>query len=230
MARLFRIVVRAGQALTVLQNWASTIQANLDWLYGLSSEGQISVRLALAAVGLVVFLVGLLFLGLEVIRIRRKTVRLKDGSGDLMMNGLAEHLAYHVDMLAGVAHVKPRVVSRGKSVRIELTVETAPEVNIPAKSAEIKEKARQVMEEQLGLSVHGEVKVLIRPIAYPKVRLPAPPERPKETVPVPEVPAIEAVPKKDALPEMFEQFEPAEEESQVIEAKVPPEETSGQVG
>jgi len=154
----------------VLQYGAALIQENLDWLNGLSPVAQVGVRLALAAAGMIVFLIGLLLLALEVIRFRRSTVRLRDGSGELMMDGVAGYLVYYVDLLPDVLRVKPTVRSKGRSVQATLYVETAPGVNVLEKSGEVRETARQVLEEQLGLQVNGEIGVIIKPVPHPKVR------------------------------------------------------------
>lgn len=156
------------QAEYMLRYTADVIQANLAWMNTLAPTAYIGIRILLAGMGIIVFFIGVLFLALEVIRISRATVRLKDGGGEVMMDGIAGHLSYTIDLLADVLRVKPKVVSKGKSVQVELYVETAPGVNIPAKTAEIQAAARQVVEEQLGLRINGEVKVLIKPVSYPK--------------------------------------------------------------
>jgi hypothetical protein len=164
------LLILPEQAEGVLRYGADLIQANLLWMNSLTPTSQIGMRILLGAVGMIVFVIGVLFLVLEVIRFRRHTVRLKDGSGELMMDGVAGHLAYHIDLLPDVLRVRPDVESKGKSVRASIYVETAPEVNVPAKSAEVQETARRVLEEQLGLHVNGEIKVVLKPIPFPRGR------------------------------------------------------------
>jgi len=226
------ILIFPEQAETVLRYTADVIQANLVWLSGLSPTAYMGVRVLLIAAGGVAFVIGLLFLILEVIRIRRKTVRLKDGSGELAMDGVTGHLVYHIDMLAGVLRVKPQVVSKGKSVQVSLQVETSPDVSVPDKAAEIKEMARQIVEEQLGLQLKGDVRVIVKPVPYPRQpssrrkrrsrQPPTPPSEPQgeETTPAG---GEERVDEGFAPP--MEVSEPAEEggESQIIEAKGPVE-------
>ena len=195
------------QAENVLRYMADVIRANLAWLSTLPATTQMGVRVLLIVCGGIVFLISLLFLILEVVRFRRKTVRLKNGSGELMMDGIAGHLAYHVDLLADVARVRPEVVSKGKSVEVSLYVETAPEVSIPAKAAEVKETVRKVVEEQLGLQLKGEVKVVVKPVSYPK---PSPvrsgsqarrrPKQPAMPAPQGEPPVAERVPSEGLEP------------------------------
>jgi hypothetical protein len=203
------ILIFPEQAEALLRTVAGIIEANLVWLHGLSQPAQVGVRLLLAAVGMGVFLIGLLFLVLEVIPRGPKTVKLADGSGDLVMDGVSGHLAYYIDALPDVLRVRPSVTRKGKSVRVSLYVETAPDVNVPTKSAEAREEARRVIEEQLGLEVNGEIQVVIRPIAYPRS------ERPAATKERAASPAEKAVPAA--------QPGPAEQQggSQVVEAKEP---------
>jgi hypothetical protein len=163
------ILIFPEQAEFVLRYAADVIQANLGWIQGLSPTAQIAVRLLLALAGLIVFLVGLLLIFLELFRSRRKTVRLKDRSGELMVDSIAGHLTYHIDLLPDVLRVQPVVASSGNKLRATLYVETPPDVHVPQKSAEIKETARKVIEEQLGLQTRGEIKVIVRPTAYPKI-------------------------------------------------------------
>jgi uncharacterized alkaline shock family protein YloU len=232
------------QAQFALQYMADTIQANLEWLYSLTPGAQLGVRVMLSAMGMIVFCIGLLFLVLEVIRIRRSTVKLKDGSGELMMNGITGHLAYYVDLLPEVLRAKPSVKSTGKGVQATLYVETAPGVSILEKSAEIRQTARQVLEDQLGLRVKGDVRVVIKPVPYPKVhraRHPLPATAPQPVVPQPEeaegyaeqVPAdlFEAVASPEGSPGDVPAESPGEGEAkgelgsgEVIEVKAPPRE------
>jgi hypothetical protein len=207
------------------------IKANLEWLNGLSPTAQIGVRLVLAAVGAAVFVIGLLFLALEVIRLRRSTVRLRDGSGTLMMDSVSSYLSYYVDLLPDVLRVRPTVRSTGKSVSASLFVETAPGVNVLEKSGEVRQTAHEVITEQLGLEVKGDIEVVIKPVPYPKAtrgargilsrperrtaQRQAPPPEPQPVV------APEFTPPKEAVaPPQGE-----EQESAIIEVRGPPSTT-----
>jgi hypothetical protein len=234
------------QAEVVLRTTADTIQLNLEWLSSQTATSQMGVRLLLGAVGLIVFLICLLLLVLEFVRFGRRTVRLRDESGELVMDGIVGHLSYHIDLLPDVVRVRPKVTSRGKRVRATLYVETAPDVVVPEKSAEIKERARHVIEDQLGLEVDREIKVVIKPVDYrraPRVRQPArvpgsapiepepqpaelelepmePEPQPVELEPPPAEPEEEAPEPEAEAPSELEAMEPKEEE-QTIEVKRP---------
>jgi len=224
------------QAAFVLRYGADLIDVNLEWLSTLTPAAEIGVRVLLGAVGLIVFLVGVLFLVLEVIRFRRNTVKLRDGSGELMMDGVSGHLSYYVDMLPDVMNVKPRVQSKGKSVEVSLYVETAPEVSIPDKSAEVRETARRVLEEQLGLRVSKEIQVLIKPVSHPQIRqgkrrpwqqkpAVAPPvvSQPPAVVeqPLPEPEPFPEAPQEASVDDLLDDYVPEEE------PVLPPEEEQG---
>jgi hypothetical protein len=211
------ILIFPEQAESALRYAADVIQANLEWLNSLSSTAQIGIRLLLAFVGVIVFLIGLIFLMLEVLRIRRKTVRLKDKSGEVMVDSITGHLTYHLDLLPDVLRVRPQVVSRGKKVSVTIYVETPPEVNVPEKSAEVQETARRVIEDQLGLETRGDIKVLIRPIAYPKIS-PVEQARPTRTEPpaTPPLAPVEPVIEDQEMEPLF----PQQEERPVVEQEV----------
>ena len=205
------------QAESALRYAADVIQANLEWLNGLSSMAQIGIRLLLAFVGVIVFLIGFVFLVLEVLRIRRKTVRLKDRSGEVMVDSITGHLTYHLDLLPDVLRVRPQVVSRGKKVSVTVYVETPPEVNVPEKSAEVQETARRVIEDQLGLETRGDIKILIRPIAYPKIS-PVEQARPTRTEPTvtPPLAPVEPVIEDQEVEPLY----PQQEERPFVEQEV----------
>jgi antitoxin component of RelBE/YafQ-DinJ toxin-antitoxin module len=190
---------------------------------------------------MIVFLVGLLLIILELFRTRRKTVQLKDKSGELMVDSIGAHLTYHLDLLPDVLRVRPEVSSRGKTLRATIHVETPPDVNVPQKSAEVKETARKVIEEQLGLQTKGDIRVIVRPIAYPKIspieqKRPSRADRPV-TPPLPPVEAIieeeekraePLYPEKEELPFLaesppmpFEAVEPQFEQEEPEEEPLP---------
>ena len=79
-------------------------------------------------------------------------------------------------------------------MRATLYVDTAPGVNVPAKSAEIQETAIAVLEDQLGLKVKGGVKVVVRPVP--------PPEGAPGTLPPPPIAHREAVEESHPVEDM----------------------------
>jgi hypothetical protein len=126
----------------------------------------VAVRVGLVVVAVVLF--GLL-LYLELRRQRTGTVRVVTGEGStatVVTDSVAQRLVYHIDRLADVVSVVPRVVGRGGTVHVKLDMETGPEIDVPMKTDEVVAVAREVVEEQMGLQL-GTISVRIRHAPYP---------------------------------------------------------------
>jgi len=154
--------------------------------------------LAVAAVSL---LVALVFLWLEVRRRTRKTVRVhqvSSGEVELSVASIGQSLEYFVNGLEGVIRVKPKIASKGKAVDVILNVETRPDVDVPAKTNEICEVTRDVVEGRLGLQLR-KIRANIKHAPYPRGTKPqesVPAAPPAFTMPKPEpyVPPVETAP------------------------------------
>jgi hypothetical protein len=72
-------------------------------------------------------------------------------------------------MLPDVAQVKPVVQSTNKGVSVTLNVEIAPGIDALEKSNQIRQTARRVLEEQLGLEIREEIRVVLKPSSFPKL-------------------------------------------------------------
>jgi hypothetical protein len=121
----------------------------------------------LVACGALVLAVVLLFLELR--RPQRTTVKLQRVSGsvvELTTESVARGLEYHIGQVPGVVAVRPRVVSTGNAVRVALELETDPALDVAAKSEEIVQLAREIIEGKLGLKL-AKVSASIRQAAYP---------------------------------------------------------------
>lgn len=202
------LLIFPEQAEIVLRYAADVIRANLDWLAAQSPGAQIGVRMLLALGGMMAFLLGLVLLVLEVFPFRRKTVRLQDNSGEIMIDSISSHLTYHLDLLPDVLRARPRISSRGKAVRATIYIETPPDVNVPQKTTEVQETVRQVLEEQLGLQAQ-EIKVVVRPVDYPKLsttehKRPMRPDRPIAPPLAPVEPMVEDQEAEPLLPRQEE--------------------------
>lgn len=128
----------------------------------------------LAASGVVLFIL-LVLLWLELRRPRRRTVRIKtDGRGNAQLDieSVIQSLEYRIDELAGVRQVRTHVRSRGKDVDVALDLDTSPSVNIPVLTDQVVSLAQDIVEEQLGLSIHGKVRVNIKHEPYPRGTMP----------------------------------------------------------
>ncbi len=105
------------------------------------------------------------------IRPPRRIVRVPAVSGAIVavaVDSIRDRLKYHLDQLAGVIEVHPQVIPYRDGLRVELDVLTTPEVEVPSKAQEVLQMARMVVEDQMGLRLHGQPVVRIRHAPYPK--------------------------------------------------------------
>ena len=119
---------------------------------------------------LVVWAICVALLWLEVRRRRSTTIVVQQVSGgvaELTENSIISRLEYNLDQLPEIIRVKPRVRSGRKGVRIDLAVETSPEVEVPSKSEQIQQVARDIVENQMGLQLES-MRVVMRHAPYPK--------------------------------------------------------------
>ncbi|MHB1293849.1 MAG: alkaline shock response membrane anchor protein AmaP [Anaerolineae bacterium] len=153
--------------------------------------------------GIVLGVVLLVLLWAELRSPRRRTVLIRtNGKSDahLGVDSVIQELAYRIDELPGVLKVQPHVRSRGRDVDVALDVDTSPSVNIPTLSDQITDVVHESVENQLGLVLHGQVRVNIRHEPYPRGAVPgagAAPTQPLYPTPAPE-PARYAPPVQQA--------------------------------
>ena len=167
-------------------------QQSLSRLMAIGGQNQllfISVGTLLAAL---TFIVCGLLLWLELRRPRAKAVRIKKVSGDeakVTTDSIAQRLTYNIDQLAEIISVKPKITAKGKGVHVRLNVETGPEIDVPAKTEEISQVAREVIEEMMGLKLAGKLEINIKHAPYPKdwsvmKKTPAPDSGYEESIPL----------------------------------------------
>jgi len=123
----------------------------------------------------VVLLILLVLLWLELRRPRRRTVRIRTqgpGNAQLDVESVAQSLEYRIDELSGVRQVRTHVKSRGKDVEVSLDLDTSPSVNIPVLTEQVVNLARDIVEDQLGLKLHGKVRVNVKHEPYPRGTMP----------------------------------------------------------
>ncbi len=141
--------------------------AAIEALSRVRPEARYGVGIALA-LGVDALLI--LWLLLEV-RPPQRIVRVPAVSGAMVAvttDSIQERLKYHLDQLADVIEVRPRVIPRRDGLRVELDVLTSPEIEVPRKAEEILQMARIVVEDKMGLRLHGPPVVRIRHAPYPK--------------------------------------------------------------
>ena len=154
-----------------------------------------------------------LVLWLEMRRPRYKTVRIRTkgrGAAQLGVHSVMESLHNRIDELPGVREVRPRVVSRGRDVEVAIDLDTGPSVNVPELTNKVVDLSHDIVEGQLGVRIHGKVKVSIEhePLPRGTMAIPttgseaSPTEPPQKPTRRPaRIPAVEPPPEPEPLPE-----------------------------
>jgi hypothetical protein len=137
---------------------AKTVESGGFWPYML-------LRILLVLVSVAV-LGAMLWLEARPSRPRAVEVRTQAGSqGRVTVDSVERRLAWHIDQIEDVIWVAPHVSPRGRTVNVLLEVQTSPEIDVPAKTDEVVNVARQVLTERMGLQP-GKVEVHIEHAPY----------------------------------------------------------------
>ncbi len=146
------------RGLTLITGFLQTLQSAGFWLFLVS-------RALFLIVAVVVF--GML-LWAEVRPAYRQTVRVHTEGGsqaEVTTDSVARRLAWQIDQLADVISVEPQVTPRGHTVDVFLDVQTSPDVDVPMKTDEIVNCAREVIGERMGLQP-GKIQLRITHAPY----------------------------------------------------------------
>ena len=139
-----------GIALTQIQAWQVTNGDNFI--------------IAQATIGIsAVLLFGILF-WLELWGMRKRGVRIRTADGgeaELDTASVSRRLEWHLEKVAEVNNVVPTVRAKGGAVDVRLEIEVMPAVDIPKKTDEVVALARDVVEEDIGLTL-GKLDVHMR--------------------------------------------------------------------
>jgi hypothetical protein len=155
----------------VLDTLVRQLAALNDFLAGLEWYQRIPLGVLFAAALNVVFILLIIF---EVRRPAPKAIRVERASGGevtISVASIADRLKFEIDQLPGVLQVKPRVSARRRGVQVELDVQAAAGINVPATADRVAELAREVVEGKIGLKLARSPKLNIRTVAYPRVPL-----------------------------------------------------------
>jgi len=168
---LFLAAVFAAVFPLLTLDWLGRIAASWrDYLaYWDANARYVSVAVRSGLVVIAVVLFGLLMF-LELRRRRAGTVQVVTSEGStaaVVTDSISQRLAHQIDRLADVISVSPKVTGRGRTVHIDLDLETGPEIDVPMKSDEVVAVVREVVEDRMGLLL-GKVKVRIRHAPYPQ--------------------------------------------------------------
>jgi len=112
----------------------------------------------------------ILFLIFELRPSRPRLIRVQQvGGGEALVSlrTIGEHIAYAVDQLPGVLRTLSRIAAHREGVTIELEVDTAGDVEIPAQAARIVELVRTVAEEKVGVKLARPPRVHLRASPLP---------------------------------------------------------------
>ncbi len=150
------------------------VSGTTDWLYEGTVDYADADPLFFAALRVIIggalIVLCLFLLWLQLRRPRKKTIRaqkLEGGEAYITVDSVEQRLAYNIDQLPEVIRVSPQVDSRSRGVDVTLLVETTPEIDLPMKTDEIMQVAREVIVERMGLKL-GKVQVKIKHAPYPK--------------------------------------------------------------
>ena len=146
-----------------LERWAADMETNAHSTFLL-------IRIGIVIASAIIF--GLL-LWFEVRSPATRTVTVKTKSGvqaQLAISAVVQQLAWHIDQLPGVIHVRPKIThGKDNTINIVLDLETSPEVDVPTKTDEVISVTRQAIRDRMGLNTGG-IEVNIRHAPYPEDR------------------------------------------------------------
>jgi len=151
------------------------------------------------AIPLILLLILLLWLEIRPRTSNKVVVRGRDGTRtEVSTSAVAQSLGHHVDEIDDVFNVKSTIRGKRGGVEILLSLETTPEIDIPAKMAEVSQAARDLIEGKMGLRV-ADIRVQVKPASYGSAKVPqpepaiVPPSEPVDTASA-EQPAPELTP------------------------------------
>jgi hypothetical protein len=168
------IIVLAAVFVIVPRDSLRLVALTAEWLYDGAVDYANADPLFFAALRVIIggagIILCLFIMWLELRRPRKKTIRaqkLEGGEAFITTDSVEQRLAYNIDQLPEVIRVFPQVTSRTRGVDLSLLVETTPEIDVPMKTEEIMQVAREVIVERMGLKL-GKVQVKIKHAPYPK--------------------------------------------------------------
>ena len=153
------ILGAVGQSLEGLVSWLNTTPGWSRLLLG--------ILFALAWM-----VICLLLLVLELRRPPRRLVRVErvdGGAVEVSLKTVTDHIAYELEQLPGVLRARSQASVRRNAVAVEVEVETAGDVEIPAQASQIVDVVRRVVEEKVGVRLAQPPQVRLRATPAPAV-------------------------------------------------------------
>lgn len=157
---IFFIMAMPDASIAAVEQAVSSIRSNLSFVN----------RLIFSILAAFVFVVSLLLLWLEIRRPKARAVAVQEvkvGEARVSIDSIVQRLEYNIDRLQDVVSVRPVVKPKGNGVDVLVNLQTAPEIDIPMKTEEVVQLAREVVESQMGLKLHN-VSVEIKHAPYPE--------------------------------------------------------------
>jgi hypothetical protein len=188
-------------AIAIPQTIADSIRTNF---FGtMTDTARFGVRL-LAAVIFALIMAGVLWLELR--RPVQRTIEVGRESGAsttirISTDAVESKVRDKVDNLDGVIGSKVRAVTRNKGVDVSIDVRATKDTDLVAKAEEVSALTRMIVQDELGLKLHGKPQVTITPTAGKarvarKPLFPGGKAQPAET---PQRPALEPAPASAAV-------------------------------
>lgn len=153
------------QVIATGQRGLATAGESLQAIAGSQSVLFIVGRVALVLAAIIIF--GLLLLAeVRVPRPKAARVQTREGTfAEVTADSVARRLTWHIDQLADVISVVPQVTPRGRMVDVVLNLQTAPDVDVPMKTEEVVQCAKEIIVERMGLQP-GKIQVRIAHAPY----------------------------------------------------------------
>jgi len=162
------IVVSAISLLLALVRPEASIAAVARLVASMQSNLSLTNRLSFAIVAALALIASALLLWLEVRRPQARNIQVQEvtgGDARVSIESIVQRLEHNIGRLQDISGVKPVVAGRGNGVEVMLNLQTAPEIDVPMKTEEVIQVAKDVVENQMGLKLQ-KVGVEIRHAPY----------------------------------------------------------------
>lgn len=141
----------------------------MSWVQGVPLWARFLVGILFALAWLVLCV---LLLILELRRPPRRTVRVErvdGGVAEVSMGTVTNYIVYELEQMPGVLRAHPRASVRRGAVVVEVDVDMAGSVEVPAEAARLVGVIRKVVEEKVGVRLAGPPKVRLKAAPAPAV-------------------------------------------------------------
>jgi len=115
---------------------------------------------------------------------RKRLIRVQQIAGGMVTindASIVQQIEYKLDPIPGIINVKPEIQAKRDKVQAVVHVDVAAGTNVPSMAANLVDKIKSVLMEDLGLQIYGQPEVRIKVTSIPGGRLPEPVPQPKPT-------------------------------------------------